>query len=463
MVRLAQQRVLLIGDSDRQVQAALQQAMPSASVTPVANYFEGISELAGPGINQPYTAVIAAVEPIERRPESAVQTLRDLAGAARVVLFGHPTLEPLSRKMLEFGCDDYVIHPPGAAELQQMFGAPLLRVTSESSEQHELSVSEPAPVVSLLEALPLAEILIDALVHSPAAAPLAAVRRINELIGPGLTLVYTVAPADPPAVEADQDLISHPLRDSESPAAAKDSDSGHLHLLLPRDESVNASTESSSHGARHFLSRLSSLMARLSSLQDRHQRLQRMAITDELTGLYNARYFRHFLTRIIEKARLLRFPVTLLLFDIDNFKKYNDQFGHGVGDEILRQTATLMKRCCRDHDLVARLGGDEFAVIFWEKDGPRQIHHPEAASTGRTPSTPQQILDRFQQLLSRQELPELGPGGKGMLTISGGLAVYPWNAGDVESLIDAADNALMFGAKKQGKNSIALVGAADQA
>ncbi len=105
-----------------------------------------------------------------------------------------------------------------------------------------------------------------------------------------------------------------------------------------------------------------------------------LAITDELTGLYNGRYFRHFLSRIIERGRAMRFPVTLLLFDIDDFKKYNDKFGHGVGDEILSQTATLMRRCCRDHDLVARIGGDEFAVVFWEKEGPRShaIRKPPA-------------------------------------------------------------------------------------
>ena len=59
----------------------------------------------------------------------------------------------------------------------------------------------------------------------------------------------------------------------------------------------------------------------------------------------------------------------MLLFDIDNFKKYNDEFGHGVGDEILRQTAGDGD-CFREHDVVARISGDEFAVVFWEKEGP---------------------------------------------------------------------------------------------
>ena len=75
---------------------------------------------------------------------------------------------------------------------------------------------------------------------------------------------------------------------------------------------------------------------------------------------------------MLEEARTTYLPVTLFLFDIDDFKKYNDQYGHGVGDEILRQTAKLMKKCVREHDIVARISGDEFAVVFWEKEGPRQ-------------------------------------------------------------------------------------------
>src|SRR5204863_7052439 len=118
----------------------------------------------------------------------------------------------------------------------------------------------------------------------------------------------------------------------------------------------------------------------------------------------------------------MRFPVTLLLFDIDGFKTYNDQFGHGVGDEILRQTAALMKRCVRDHDLVARLGGDEFAVVFWEKEGPRIPRDPKAAAISRVPQGPMQVFRRFQKLIASPEFGNLGSTGKGILTISGAMA-----------------------------------------
>jgi GGDEF domain-containing protein len=465
MTRFTNERVLLIGDQDRQIQAALSQALPAAQVTPVANCFEAIAEMASvsPASSpaQRYTTVLASVEPIERRPEAAVKTLRQLAAGARLLLFGHPTLEPLSRKMLSFGCDDYIITPASPGELQQLFGAIPLRlapitpadeaVLDASSEP--LVVSPPTKV-SLLTSLPLAEIMLDAMLQHPQAGPAAAVRQIGEQLGSGMKLHYIPSGKAPPATPEGDTAVWHAVR-------VADRDVAELRLVLPHDEDEAS--------ARHFLSQLAHLIGKLATLEDRHTRLQKLAITDDLTGLYNGRYFRHFLARIIDKARMLRFPVTLLLFDIDNFKQYNDLYGHGAGDEILQQTASLMRRCCREHDLVARISGDEFAVVFWEKEGPRQRFTPSppdappvskaaAPPPSRVPQEPRQILERFRRMLSLPDFTNLGASGRGTLTISGGLAVYPYDAQDVQGLIDAADQALMFGAKQGGKNSIYLVG-----
>src|SRR3954469_8231917 len=159
MARTSHERVLLVGDTDHQVHAALAQALPGAHVTSVPGYFDAIAELSA----NPYTTVLAAAEPIERRPESAVKTLRQLAGDGRVLLFGHPTLEPLSRKMLDFGCDDYIITPASPTELQQMFGSAPLRLTPSpppattddgSAHPEPLAASQPEKL-SLLMGLPL--------------------------------------------------------------------------------------------------------------------------------------------------------------------------------------------------------------------------------------------------------------------------------------------------------------------
>jgi len=192
------------------------------------------------------------------------------------------------------------------------------------------------------------------------------------------------------------------------------------------------------------------------ALQERHNSLQKLATTDQLTGAANRRYFEHFLKSVIERARVKRLSATLLLFDIDNFKKYNDQYGHGVGDEILRETAALMKRCSREHDLVARIGGDEFAVVFWDKEARRQPKDPAATPAG-PPHDPTQVFERFRRLMATQDFPGLGKNGRGKLTISGGLASYPWDGRDVKELVAAADHRLMFGAKRAGKNKLFLV------
>jgi two-component system, cell cycle response regulator len=449
MVRLLHERVLLIGDAERDVQSALAEALPGAQVTSVPTLFDGIAELSG----NRFTTVLAAAEPLERRPEAAVRTLRELAGDARVLLFGHPTLEILSRKMMEFGCDDYVITPASAGEFQQVFGKPLMRIARPQAEPEQTAGSSEsaAPVapslVSRLAELPLAEILLDAMLQHPADAVGAAVKEIHARIAPDLELSFTKSGQSLALGETDgRTLLSHPLRQGEEGI-------GSLHLALPLDEDEAA--------ARHALSEIARQIGKVAALQERHNRLQRLAITDELTGLSNARYFRHFLSLILDRARKMHFPVTLLVFDIDDFKRYNDEFGHKTGDEILKQVAALMKRCIRQHDLVARIGGDEFAVVFWDKEGPRQPRTPKPNASLRPPQEPLQIFERFKGLISSEEFPSLGQTGKGKLTVSAGLAVFPWDATNTEDLVEEADRRLMQGAKRNGKNGIYIVGTDD--
>src|SRR3954469_1098607 len=157
MPRLGQEKVLLIADPQRDVHAALIAALPSATVTAVNDYFDGIAELSA---NQ-YTTVFASAEPIERRPEAAVRQLRELSGDGRLILFGQPSLEGLSRKMLEFGVDDYLITPANAGELQQMFGSPVLRVATpapteapQEGDAGDVKVTPPPTSADILHGLP---------------------------------------------------------------------------------------------------------------------------------------------------------------------------------------------------------------------------------------------------------------------------------------------------------------------
>jgi hypothetical protein len=190
MSRLAQERILLVGDATREVQGALTEAMPGAHVTTVPTYFDAIAEISA----RPYTTVLASAEPIERRPEAAVRSLRQAAGEARVLLFGQPSLEPVSRKMLAFGCDDYLITPmsPGRAApgLRHAAAAHRSQCAGWGDARSEPLVSSPPSNVALLMGLPLAELLLEAMLQHPHDTPNAAVKRINERIGPTMQLAY---------------------------------------------------------------------------------------------------------------------------------------------------------------------------------------------------------------------------------------------------------------------------------
>jgi PleD family two-component response regulator len=438
-----QERILLIADGDRQLASALRHALPSAYVRSVGSVFDGVAELAEGG----FTSIFAATAPIERRPEAAVRTLRELAGDSRLMLFGAPPLEPLSRKMLDFGVDDYLVTPVVPSELEQLMNRPRLRLAPALEEPASPEASTVSPEVSRIPALlglPLAEILLDALTQHPQDARSAALGQINARLACDTRLHFVDANQPAPAPPAETLALSHPVRVGSASA-------GQLLLHLPLREDHTA--------ARHALGEIAALVGKLMHLQETHHTLQRLVITDELTGAFNGRYFKHFLAKICQKAMERQFSVTLLLFDIDNFKKYNDDFGHGVGDEILKQTAMVMRGCCREHDVVARISGDEFAVVFWDKEGPRQPRDRSQSSTPpRPPHAPAQVFERFRRRIASPEIPALGASGQGLLTISGGLAAFPWEARTPEELIELADKRLMFGAKKNGKDSLVLVG-----
>jgi diguanylate cyclase (GGDEF)-like protein len=201
--------------------------------------------------------------------------------------------------------------------------------------------------------------------------------------------------------------------------------------------------------------------------------LEQLATEDDLTGLKNRRYIWEFSRQIIEYAKKENGRVTLLVFDVDDLKKYNDTYGHQAGDEILKQAAVLMQRCCRSHDVVGRIGGDEFAVIFWDSTWGRLTADPQQQRFAASANTDERrsadadhpaeaitIAKRFVKELSKAGLSnfaELGPQGRGVLTISGGLASFPRDGETIEQLFQQADKALLE-AKRSGKNRIYLVG-----
>ncbi|MEL6795888.1 MAG: diguanylate cyclase [Planctomycetota bacterium] len=184
------------------------------------------------------------------------------------------------------------------------------------------------------------------------------------------------------------------------------------------------------------------------ALAEQHRRLRLEAYTDSVSGAWNRRYFDRFLEAALPHARQRRHKLTVLVFDLDNFKSFNDRFGHHAGDMILSETVRLLRSMTRPTDRICRIGGDEFAVVFYEPDGPRDLHsdHPHQF---------EMVSERFQRAVQEQRFPKLGIEAPGELSISGGLATFPWDGQTPAELLRRADE-LALASKAAGKNQITL-------
>lgn len=168
-------------------------------------------------------------------------------------------------------------------------------------------------------------------------------------------------------------------------------------------------------------------------------RVELQAITDGLTGLYNYRYFQTLFEREFKRAVRYKRPLSLLMIDIDNFKLYNDTYGHRQGDYIIRTIANIIRQNCRDVDIVVRYGGEEFAVLF-----------PET-----TIDEALKIAERIRKAVAEYPFANKHSQPGGVLTVSMGVAGYPYDAQSETELIDHADLAL-YRAKRTSKNRVCL-------
>ncbi len=175
-----------------------------------------------------------------------------------------------------------------------------------------------------------------------------------------------------------------------------------------------------------------------SSIQTSHEELIRLSTVDGLTGLYNYREFQKRLEEEIRRASRYGHVLSLLMIDIDNFKKFNDTYGHPAGDTVLQSIGASILKEIRISDFAARYGGEEIAIIAPEIDSAEALIFSE------------RFRENIQQLLITVS------GDKTVhVTISIGIASFPQDAHDRKRLIDAADQALYF-AKDKGRNKTIL-------
>jgi diguanylate cyclase (GGDEF)-like protein len=169
-------------------------------------------------------------------------------------------------------------------------------------------------------------------------------------------------------------------------------------------------------------------------------KIQAAANTDGLTQLHNKSYFQKRFAEELAKAQKGRYPMSVFIFDIDHFKKYNDANGHLAGDECLKLTAKVVKESLREDDVAARYGGEEFIVILptTHRDGALRAAEKIRLAIEAQAFTPPHPVN---------------PGGK--VTVSGGIATYPDDGLDATSLISKADAGL-YEAKRQGRNRVEI-------
>ncbi len=164
--------------------------------------------------------------------------------------------------------------------------------------------------------------------------------------------------------------------------------------------------------------------------------MRRLAITDDLTNIYNRRHFLDRMQSEIDRARRYGTPFSVMFIDIDNFKELNDNHGHQVGDKILAELASILKHWARSSDIVARYGGEEFVVLLPMTDKPRAVTAAERLRT------------RVQRHTFYR---------RKKLTVSVGVASYPGDGDNSDQLLGRVDEALYM-AKKTGRNRACAFG-----
>jgi len=415
-------RLMVVADRAELTQH-LRRRYPAVEIAAVPSYMSGIAELA----HGPVHAIVAHVDPASSVLQKAVRGLRLAAGeSVPMILCCDPEGEPAAREALAAGATDYVIYPPERRELDELLAL-------------ESVGTQPAPVAPPDEQA-RKEALSRAL-EALSAAPHRLLNRLAELLIAVLPARSVQVSADGAKGQAGEKMAEPVLRE---PIVTSGEPVGEIALGESSGEAYSRTDLDTLHYHSEIIGHI------LQAARRQHEWKQ-LALTDDLTALPNRRFLTRSLDRILQRAAREHFRVTVCMFDIDNFKHYNDEFGYPAGDEIIRATGQLLLRRCRVEDVVARYGGDEFVVVFWDSQDPR-------VEGSQHPEQPMEVMQRFQEALKGHDFGVLGPKAKGTLTISAGLATYPWDAATTKELLAAASAALRQ-AKKHGKDYIHLTGA----
>ena len=187
--------------------------------------------------------------------------------------------------------------------------------------------------------------------------------------------------------------------------------------------------------------------------------LEEQATTDGLTGLYNHRHLLQRVEEEVAKARRYGTPVSLLMIDIDDFKPFNDTYGHPQGDKLLQEMADILRAGVRQKvDLVARYGGEEFVVLLPSTpSGGAEVAAERLREDIRDPRTAEAVAEAIRAAMENSRFEGYPRRKEVAVTVSIGVASYPSHAADAKELIVNSDRAL-YVAKRQGKNQTCVYG-----
>jgi diguanylate cyclase (GGDEF)-like protein len=200
---------------------------------------------------------------------------------------------------------------------------------------------------------------------------------------------------------------------------------------------VSLTTRTQDHRFNQADLQLAVLLSAHVALALENGRLYEISVMDGLTNVYNRRYLTQRLHQEIAYSRRFRHPLTLVMVDIDWFKKINDTYGHQAGDQVLRQVSQLFNRSLREYDVVARYGGEEFALLLPSLE---KLSGASVADRLRFHVADAPVRHKDQQI---------------SVTASFGVAAFPEDADAADELILRADQAL-YQAKQRGRNRVAL-------
>ncbi|MDP1828539.1 MAG: diguanylate cyclase [Archangium sp.] len=235
-------------------------------------------------------------------------------------------------------------------------------------------------------------------------------------------------------------LVVRPVRTLQQ--AVRRMGEGHLATRVPQlrgselgelTNTINRMASALQH-ERENLER--SVAERTKELQEANARLERLAVTDGLTGVFNHRRFQEQLQSEIARSERHKRPMGVLMVDVDFFKKVNDAMGHPAGDELLRRLAEVLSADLRQTDLIARYGGEEFAVLL-----------PET-----TKSEAMQVAERM-RIAVETKINDGNTPWPTKVTVSIGVGTFPEDGKSGEQVLVAADQA-MYVAKRQGRNRV---------